>query len=163
MSRVSRNVGTSTSHNHMGLHGLLQDSFTFTLTYVVFRLYTIAEFFRPTALQNETGMGFPSSETTFPKLVVGLFWYSLYYNAGHGSRAIWGMNCLRSLGRCDCGFETVFGHGCLVCVCVCIFLCLSCPVFRQRPCDVPITRPRCPTDCVRLKKKWKPRHHKSTV
>jgi hypothetical protein len=46
-----------------------------------------------------------------------------------------------------------------VCVRVyaCVFiLCLCCPVFKQRPCDGPITRPRSPTDCVNPKKKLKP-------
>jgi hypothetical protein len=43
------------------------------------------------------------------------------------------------------GFESHSGHGSLMCVCV--FLCLCCPVFRQRPCDELITRPRSPTDC----------------
>jgi hypothetical protein len=28
------------------------------------------------------------------------------------------MNCLSSLGRCDRGFESHLGHGCLVPVCV---------------------------------------------
>jgi hypothetical protein len=36
--------------------------------------------------------------------------------AGHGSRAVWSINCLRLLGRCDRGFESRLGYGCLVCV-----------------------------------------------
>jgi hypothetical protein len=32
------------------------------------------------------------------------------------------MNCLCLLGRCDCGFKSHLGDGCLVCICV--FLCL---------------------------------------
>jgi hypothetical protein len=31
-------------------------------------------------------------------------------------------------------------------------LCLSCPVFRQRPCDELITRPKSPTVCKIIKK-----------
>jgi hypothetical protein len=31
---------------------------------------------------------------------------------------VWGMNCLRSLGRCDREFESHLGHGCLECICV---------------------------------------------
>jgi hypothetical protein len=42
--------------------------------------------------------------------------------AGHGSRVVWGMYCLLSLGSQDHGFESHARHGCLVCVCV--FLCL---------------------------------------
>jgi hypothetical protein len=56
--------------------------------------------------------------------------------AGHGSRAVYGMHCLRSLGRWDRGFKTNTRHGCLTCVCV--FLCL---------CDELITRPRSLTVC----------------
>jgi hypothetical protein len=55
------------------------------------------------------------------------------------------MYCLRSLGSRDRGFESQTRHECLVCVCV--FLCLCCPVFRQRHCDELITRPRGPTVC----------------
>jgi hypothetical protein len=33
------------------------------------------------------------------------------------------MNCLRSLGRCDLGFESHLGHGRLVCACVCVCVC----------------------------------------
>jgi hypothetical protein len=43
--------------------------------------------------------------------------------ACHGSRAIWGMNCLRSLGRWDHEFESNSRHECLVCMrifCVCL-------------------------------------------
>jgi hypothetical protein len=29
-------------------------------------------------------------------------------------------------------------------------LCLCFPVFRQSPCNEPITRPRSPTDCVKM-------------
>jgi hypothetical protein len=43
--------------------------------------------------------------------------------------------------------------------CVCVFLCLRCPVFRQRPCDGPVTRSRSPTVCEMIKRtKEKPRH-----
>jgi hypothetical protein len=47
--------------------------------------------------------------------------------AGHGSRAVWGMYCLRSLASRDRGFGSHARHGCLVCVCVysvCVVLCL---------------------------------------
>jgi hypothetical protein len=52
------------------------------------------------------------------------------------------MNCLRSVGGRDRRIESHVLHECLVCICV--YLCLSCPVFKQRPCDRPITRPRSP-------------------
>jgi hypothetical protein len=45
--------------------------------------------------------------------------------AGHGSQAVWGMYCLRSVGGRDHGFESHSGHGCLMCVCVCVVLCLG--------------------------------------
>jgi hypothetical protein len=49
------------------------------------------------------------------------------------------------------------------CVCACVFLSLCCPLFRYRPCDELITRPRSPTVCKMIKKlinqpyapKWK--------
>jgi hypothetical protein len=43
---------------------------------------------------------------------------------GHGSRAVKGKNCLRSLGRCDRGFESHLRRRCLLCVYVFI-LCLG--------------------------------------
>jgi hypothetical protein len=54
------------------------------------------------------------------------------------------MNCLRSPGRRDCGFEFYSARGCLVFV-----LCVRFSVFvyRQRPCDELIARPKLPTDC----------------
>jgi hypothetical protein len=61
------------------------------------------------------------------------------------------MYCLRSLGSWDHGFESHSRHGCLMCVCV--FLCLCCTVFRYRPCDELITRPRSPTVCE-WSRKW---------
>jgi hypothetical protein len=49
--------------------------------------------------------------------------------AGHSSRVVQGMNCLRSLGRWNRGFVSRSGHGYLVCVCfffcVCVVLCLG--------------------------------------
>jgi hypothetical protein len=42
--------------------------------------------------------------------------------AGHGSRAVEGVHCLRSLGSRDHGFESHSGHGCLVFVCA--FFCV---------------------------------------
>jgi hypothetical protein len=54
---------------------------------------------------------------------------SFIYAAGHGSLAVWDMNCFRSLGRRDGGFESHSGHGRLICVCAffyfCIILCLG--------------------------------------
>jgi hypothetical protein len=44
--------------------------------------------------------------------------------AGHGSQAVWGMHCLRSLGSRDRGFRSHSGHGCLVFVCVCVCVCV---------------------------------------
>jgi hypothetical protein len=37
-------------------------------------------------------------------------------------------------------------------VCMCVILCLCCPVFRYKPCDGPTTRPRSPTDCVQIQR-----------
>jgi hypothetical protein len=48
--------------------------------------------------------------------------------AGHGSRVVWGMYCLRSLETRDRGFESHTKYGCLVCMhlfCVCVVLCLG--------------------------------------
>jgi hypothetical protein len=53
-----------------------------------------------------------------------------------------------SLGRCDRGFESHSGYGCLVCVCVY-------SVFRQRSCDDLITLPRSPTVCEKLLRNWR--------
>jgi hypothetical protein len=69
-----------------------------------------------------------------------------WLNAGHGSQAVYGMNCLRSHRHRDCGFESHSGHGCLVFV-VCV--CFSVFVYRYKPCDKLITLPRSPTDCPR--------------
>jgi hypothetical protein len=48
--------------------------------------------------------------------------------AGHDSRAVYGMHCLRSLGSRDLGFESHPGHGCLVFVYVCAFFCVCAQV-----------------------------------
>jgi hypothetical protein len=54
------------------------------------------------------------------------------------------MNCLRPLKHWGGGFESYLRHGCL-----CAFiLSLCCPVFRYRPWNGLIHRPRRPTDCV---------------
>jgi hypothetical protein len=47
--------------------------------------------------------------------------------ADHSGRAVWGMNCLRSLERWDRGFESYSRHGCLYghLFCVCIVLYVS--------------------------------------
>jgi hypothetical protein len=37
-------------------------------------------------------------------------------------------------------------------MCACVFLCLCCPVFRWRPWDELLTRPRSPTVCKMIKK-----------
>jgi hypothetical protein len=47
-------------------------------------------------------------------------------NTDHSGRAVWGMNCLPSLGRWDRWFESHSGHGYLVCVCVYSVFVLSC-------------------------------------
>jgi hypothetical protein len=44
--------------------------------------------------------------------------------ACHGSRAVYGLHCLCSLGSRDHGFESHSGHGCLVFVCMCAFFCV---------------------------------------
>jgi hypothetical protein len=40
----------------------------------------------------------------------------IYLRAGHGSRAVWGMDCLRWFGSRDREFESHTRHGCLVCM-----------------------------------------------
>jgi hypothetical protein len=40
--------------------------------------------------------------------------------ADHSGRAVWGMNCLRSLESWDRGFEYHSRHGCLCLFCVCV-------------------------------------------
>jgi hypothetical protein len=72
----------------------------------------------------------------------------IFDEADHSDRAVWSMNCLRSLESWDRGFESRSRHGCL-CVCVRLFCVCICPVCRQRPCDGVITRPRSPTVCVK--------------
>jgi hypothetical protein len=70
----------------------------------------------------------------------------MHFGAGHGSRAVYGIHWLRSLGNRDRGIESYSGHGCLVLVCVCVrFFCICVQV--DRPCDELITRPRNPIDC----------------
>jgi hypothetical protein len=61
------------------------------------------------------------------------------------------MYWLRSLGSRDLGFESHSGHGCLMFV----YVRFSVFVYRQRPCDELITRPRSPTDCLWFRKKPK--------
>jgi hypothetical protein len=56
------------------------------------------------------------------------------------------MNRLHSRGRQDRGFESHSGHGCLVFV---VCLRFSVFVYRYRPCDELITRPRSPNQFPR--------------
>jgi hypothetical protein len=50
----------------------------------------------------------------------------MFSRGGHGSRAVWNMYCLRSLGSRDRGFESHTRHGCLICVFIlCFVLCLG--------------------------------------
>jgi hypothetical protein len=66
--------------------------------------------------------------------------------ADHSGRTVWDMNCLRPLKHWDRGFESHSGHGSL-----CAFiLCLCYPVYRKWPCGGLISRPRSPTDWIRL-------------
>jgi hypothetical protein len=58
-------------------------------------------------------------------------------SAGHGSRAVWGMYCLRSLGSRDRGFESHSGHGRLVFVYMCAFFCVCVQVEALRRADHP--------------------------
>jgi hypothetical protein len=70
------------------------------------------------------------------------------------------MNCLRSSGGRDRGFESHLGHGCFVCgplFSVCGFC------IKYRPCDRPITFPNSPTDCEKSKEKNESRCRKSMV
>jgi hypothetical protein len=53
------------------------------------------------------------------------------------------MNCRRSLGNRDRGFESHSGHGCLICVCA--FFCICVQVEALRRADHP-------TECVRSRK-----------
>jgi hypothetical protein len=63
--------------------------------------------------------------------------------AGHSSRSVYGMTCLRSLGRWDYGFELYSGHGCFVCS-VFGLACVQVAVLRQAD---QITHPRSPIVC----------------
>jgi hypothetical protein len=49
------------------------------------------------------------------------------YHADHSGRAVYGTNCLRSLGRWGCRFESHSRHGCLYVrfFCVCVVLCVG--------------------------------------
>jgi hypothetical protein len=49
-----------------------------------------------------------------------------WWIAGHGSRAVQGIYCLRTLGSRDRVFESNTKHGCLVCVCVYSVFVFSC-------------------------------------
>jgi hypothetical protein len=57
--------------------------------------------------------------------------------AGHGSRAVLDMHCLRSLKSRDRGFESHPGHGCLVFVYVYEFFCVCVQVEALRRADDP--------------------------
>jgi hypothetical protein len=66
------------------------------------------------------------------------------------------MHWLRALGSRDHEFESHTGYECLVFVCVCF----SVFVYRWRPCDELITRPRSPTECLRSRNpKWNREFH----
>jgi hypothetical protein len=63
----------------------------------------------------------------FPEHHMNLLFYVCYI-AGHSSRGVLGMNCFRSLGRWDRGFESQPQHGRLVCnglFCVSVVLCVG--------------------------------------
>jgi hypothetical protein len=62
------------------------------------------------------------------------------------------MNCLRLLERRNRGFESHSGHGCLVFV---FYVRFSVFVYRERPCDELITRPRSPPAALDLVTKVK--------
>jgi hypothetical protein len=68
-----------------------------------------------------------------------------YFVSTDVAKAVEGMNCLRPLECCDCGFESHSRHGCLP-----AFV-LPC-VGSERPFDGLIPRPRNSTDCLRIKK-----------
>jgi hypothetical protein len=74
-----------------------------------------------------TALSLISAHYKSPQHPLSLFpaWY--VFKAGHGSRVVWGKDCLRSLGRYDRGFEYHFGHGYLMCVffCVCVAVCVG--------------------------------------
>jgi hypothetical protein len=72
------------------------------------------------------------------------FVYTNLYILDYSGRAVYGMNCLRPLERWDRRFESDSRHGCLS-----VFILY---LYRQRPCDGLIPRPRNPTDCRRIKK-----------
>jgi hypothetical protein len=59
------------------------------------------------------------------------YWFRMWLNsiriyvsvtADHGGRAVWGMNCLRSLERLDRVFESHSKHGCLCVRLFCVFV-----------------------------------------
>jgi hypothetical protein len=68
----------------------------------------------------------------------------LSHLADNGGLSVWNMNSLRPLKHWRRGLESHSRNGCLFE----FILYLCSPVFRQRPCDGLIPRPRNPTDCV---------------
>jgi hypothetical protein len=87
------------------------------------------------------------------------YWFNICSKSSavdQSGRAVWGMNCLRSLKHCGRGFESHSRHGCL-----CAFiLCLCCPVCRKRLCGGLISRPRSPTESLGNKQlKWNKAFH----
>jgi hypothetical protein len=68
-----------------------------------------------------------------------------------------------SLGRCDHGFLSNFGHGCLVCVCVHLF-CVCVVLYLRGGLETGRSLVQGILPIVyRSKKELKPRHRKSTV
>jgi hypothetical protein len=63
------------------------------------------------------------------KRTPSLFYSVTTIRADHSGRAVWGMNCLRSLERRDRRFESQPRHRCL-----CAFILCFCSVCKQRPC-----------------------------
>jgi hypothetical protein len=97
-----------------------------------------------------------SNSTQLPGIVYGAVVKLLVYSyadvdyilcqyackVGHSGLAARGMNCLRSLGRWDHGFESHSRHGYL-----CAFIRYLCyPMFRKRPFEGLISRLRSPAD-----------------
>jgi hypothetical protein len=85
----------------------------------------------PYILRNKTEAKVQKFASALPTVPVQFLQFRrcIKIHAGRGSRVVWRMNSFWSLGGRDCGFESSPGHWCLMCVRV--FLCLCCPVFRS--------------------------------
>jgi hypothetical protein len=74
-------------------------------------------------LDTNRSLYFTNFSSTFKMKSSYVCWNKWFYS--YGGRAVWGMNCLRSLERWDCGFESHSRHGCLCVRLFCVVLCVG--------------------------------------